>query len=90
MGTWGEALDSLWRLAGDDPRLADIRDKVGERAVCTAGMLADRQVKTGSASEPLIGGWFTEGITRMDDQQHALSALLRSMEIIESRSKETK
>ncbi|MBA4179792.1 MAG: hypothetical protein C0506_04315 [Anaerolinea sp.] len=90
MGTWGEALDSLWRLAGDDPRLADIRDKVGERAVCTAGMLADRQVKTASTTEPLLGGWFTEGITRMDDQQHALSALLRSTEIIASRTKEPK
>lgn len=90
MGTWGEALDSLWRLAGDDARLADIRDKVGERAVCTAGMLADRQVTTGNANAPLVGGWFTEGVTRMDDQQHALSALLRSREIIESRTKETK
>lgn len=85
MGTWGEALDSLWRLAGDDPRLADIRPKVAERAVCTAGMLAKRQVKSGDAAQPLLGGWFTDDITRMDDQQHALSALLRAREIIDSR-----
>lgn len=90
MGTWGEALDSLWRLAGNDARLADIRGKVSDRAVCTAGMLAERQVKRGDAQQPLVGGWFTEGVTRMDDQQHALSALLRSRDVIESRTKETK
>ena len=94
MGTWGEGLDSLWRLAGLDPRLADVRAKIGERAACSAGMLAERQVKPGDPNSgpdvPRLGGWFTEGVTRMDDQQHALSALLRSREILDSRSKEPK
>ena len=90
MGTWGEALDSLWRLAEDDARLADIREKVGERAVCAAGMLAERQVISGNPAKPLVGGWFTKGVTRMDDQQHALSALFLSREVIEARSKESK
>ena len=94
MGTWGEGLDSLWRLAGLDPRLADMREKIGERAACTSGMLAQRQVKPGDsgteADGPLAGGWFSEGVTRMDDQQHALSALLRSRDILERRSKEPK
>lgn len=94
MGTWGEGLDSLWRLAGLDSRLADVKAKIGERAVCTAGMLAQRQVRPDDPNTgpdvPRTGGWFTEGVTRMDDQQHALSALLRSRDILDSRSKEPK
>lgn len=87
MGTWGEGLDSLWRLSQVDPRLGDIGAKVGERAVCTAGMLTRRQVE--SEDPVLSGGWFTEGVTRMDDQQHALSALFWSRNIIGSRAKGT-
>ncbi|MEP6871305.1 MAG: hypothetical protein ABI939_05585 [Anaerolineaceae bacterium] len=94
MGTWGEGLDSLWRLALLDPRLADLRAKIGERGACAAGMLAERQVKPGDPNTgpdvPRLGGWFTEGVTRMDDQQHALGAMLRSREILDTRSKEPK
>lgn len=86
-GTWVEALGSLWRLSGADPRLADLHEKLGERAVCGAGMLMSRQVPEAGAREysrPELarGAWFTKGVTRMDDQQHALSALLRSEAII--------
>jgi hypothetical protein len=92
MGTWSEALDSLWRLAGAEPRLTDIRDKVGERAACAAGMLHDRQLTAADAAatkNPRLaeGAWFTEGLTRMDDQQHALSGLLRSAAILDERKK---
>lgn len=91
MGTWVEGLDSLWRLASADPRMADMRDKIGERAACGAGMLAERQVTTAEAAireRPAVseGAWFTEGVTRMDDQQHAASALLRSRAILDARS----
>ena len=55
-----------------------IRDRA-----CTSGMLVERQIKPGDPNTgpdvPRLGGWFTEGITRMDDQQHALSALLLSL-----------
>jgi hypothetical protein len=38
-------------------------------------MLVERQEPNGS--DPAVGGaWFTDGVTRMDDQQHAVSALL--------------
>jgi hypothetical protein len=69
LGTLGEALGALWRLDGDGP--------TGERLRCAAGMLADRQVDEGSTYER--GAWFREGVTQMDDQQHALSALLASI-----------
>ena len=87
MGTWSEALDSLWRLASADERMADMRQKLAERAICAAGMLHDRQftqAKAATFASPAIaeGAWFTNGATRMDDQQHALAGLLRSAAII--------
>jgi hypothetical protein len=93
MGTWSEALDSLWRLSSRDPRMADMREKLGQRAVCAAGMLHDRQVSAAAARRFTSvriaeGAWFTNGVTRMDDQQHALSGLLRATAILESRTKE--
>ncbi len=90
MGTWVEALGSLWRLAGAEPRLADLQPDIAERAVCGVGMLQDRQQKIadvrGEQPSGLIeGAWFTNGVTRMDDQQHALSALIRGVAILEAR-----
>lgn len=88
MGTWAEGLNALWRLAEADPRLADLEDELGRRATCAAGMLASRQVvgaQADSYSDPLIarGAWFSDGITRMDDQQHALSGIILTLEQIE-------
>jgi len=90
MGTWVEGLTSLYRLAAIDPRMADMKDKIAERIDCGAGMLADRQVSENIAGrtanpERTRGAWFTNDITRMDDQQHALSALLRSAPILATR-----
>jgi hypothetical protein len=92
MGTWSEALDSLWRLASAEPRLADMKEKLAERAVCAAGMLVERQVDRQEARgflSPDIaeGAWFTEDLTRMDDQQHALSGLIRAKTIIGLRAR---
>ena len=44
LGTMGEATAALWRLAGEDPRLADLRDDLADRSTCHAGILLDRQV----------------------------------------------
>ena len=91
MATWVEGLDSLWRLAGKDSRLADLRPKIAERALCGAGMLVDRQVVGGDRvkAHPVeaLGAWFTDGKTRMDDQQHALSGLLAAAVILRERGK---
>lgn len=63
VGTLGEGASALLRLFGEDgaPGLSS-------RVRCTAGMLVERQATDGA--------WYTRGATRMDDQQHALSALL--------------
>ena len=87
MGTWVEGLTSLHHLASTDPRMADMKDKLAERIECGAGMLAERQVseaEAGDTGNPRRnrGAWFTYDVTRMDDQQHALSGLLLSAPIL--------
>ena len=70
----------MWRLARADERLSDLEPELAERAICGAGILASRQITfRESAAWPnpdlAAGAWFRDGITRMDDQQHALSGL---------------
>ncbi len=86
-GTWVEGLTSIYRLAAVDNRLADIRGDLGKRVQCGAAMLVDRQISPTAAERyvnPSVaeGAWITGGVTRMDDQQHALSGLIRSAAIV--------
>ena len=82
VGTLGEAIGSY--LTADERTSIlspDDRADLARRGECTAGLLVDRQVTPAEASgsrEPdaLVGAWFRKGDTQMDDQQHALSALL--------------
>lgn len=78
LGTVGEQLDNLERVAAHEPGLADLRDDIAERATCVAGMLAERQADGDGWAEPdrVDGAWFQFDVTQMDDQQHALSAVL--------------
>jgi hypothetical protein len=81
LGVWVEGIGSLARLAESDARLADLRPALRDRLACGASLLATRQVDVAAArrfAEPklVVGAWFREGVTRMDDQQHALSGLL--------------
>lgn len=90
-GTWGEGLGGIRQAALADPRLEHLLPAVDERLACIAGILADRQVSAAEAAEApspgrARGAWFTAGVTRMDDQQHALSALLLASQVLEIRS----
>ncbi len=69
LGTLGEGTAALLRLFGDGGA-----DGLTERAACVAGMLVERQADGPGPAQR--GAWFAGGVTRMDDQQHALSALL--------------
>jgi small neutral amino acid transporter SnatA (MarC family) len=85
----GEALTGLWRVAEADPRLADLRAPLAARAECIAGLAIAAQATAADAStfaEPdrVAGAWFRGGETRMDDQQHALAALLRTQAIVDA------
>lgn len=88
-GVFGEGLTGLWRAAQLDDRLADEREALADRATCIAGLALDAQVDADEASgyaDPgkVHGAWFIDDVTRMDDQQHALSALLLTMPILEA------
>jgi len=88
LGSLGEGIAGLWRVAEADPRLGDLAHALGERATCAAGMVASRQVTAAQAAnypEPgrVQGAWFHGGLTRMDDEQHRLSAMVRSLPIAE-------
>jgi small neutral amino acid transporter SnatA (MarC family) len=85
-GVIGEALTGWWLTAGEEPRLAGLRDAIGERATCVAGLAMSAQSGTADAEraarpERVEGAWFRDGETRMDDQQHALAGLLRTIPI---------
>ena len=88
-GVVGEALTGLWHVAWAEPRLADLRAPLAERASCIAGLAVEQQVDAGEAADypdpgRARGAWFRDGETRMDDQQHALSALLRTRPVVMS------
>lgn len=82
IGTMGEATAALWRLAGTDVRLADLRDDLGERITCLAGILVGRQVGPAEPNPLARGAWFDGGYTQMDDQQHAIAALIGALEVL--------
>ena len=88
-GVFGEGLAGLWRAAQLDERLIDERAPLGERALCISGLAVEAQADRVDAAayvDPgkVEGAWFIDDVTRMDDQQHALSALLLTMPILEA------
>ncbi len=90
-GTWVEGLAALWRLASVEPRLADVRPKIEERLRCSSGILTERQVgESDAASYPdpdrTRGAWLIDDETRMDDQQHAFSGLLYTLDAMQGRT----
>jgi hypothetical protein len=76
LGTIGEGTAALWRAAGEDRRLADLRGDLGNRIDCLSGILVERQVSPADPNPQARGAWFADGYTQMDDQQHAIAALL--------------
>jgi multiple antibiotic resistance protein len=89
-GVFGEGLTGLWMTANEDPRLADLREPIAQRSSCIAGLAVEAQSdRDDAAAAPrpaaVEGAWFRDGETRMDDQQHALAALLRTIPIAQAR-----
>ena len=70
LGTLGEGGLALLRLFGEERA-----DGLGARMRCVAGMIVERQGDDGA--------WYRDGVTRMDDQQHSMSALLAAMPLLE-------
>jgi hypothetical protein len=81
LGTIGEALANWESVAAATPALSDIREPLAERARCVGNAAIARQVGADDLApddDPsvVLGAWFQFDVTQMDDQQHALSALL--------------
>ena len=86
LGTLGEGLGQLALAArsgsGSRHVSAEEWSKGLERQLaCVAGLLVERQISPARAAELPVparaaGAWLAGGITQVDDQQHALSALL--------------
>jgi small neutral amino acid transporter SnatA (MarC family) len=90
-GVIDEGFTGLWRAAGADPRLADLRPAIATRATCIAGLAVRSQAsaaEAAGAARParVEGAWFRDGETRMDDQQHALAGLLRTIPMVAAAS----
>jgi hypothetical protein len=86
LGTIGEALSNWQAVAAATPALGDVREPLVERARCVGGVLTARQtgaddVGADDAESAVLGAWFQFDVTQMDDQQHALSALLGAAEL---------
>ncbi len=74
VGTLGEGIGNWLELDSRTGLLGRDRDALVERGACAVGLLVDRQAR--SDDPRTNGAWFRLGDTQMDDQQHALSALL--------------
>lgn len=90
IGTWTEALGSLWRASQKDERLADLAPAIEDRLLCISGIMADRQTDGAEAEDYaqaglVEGAWVRNGETRMDDQQHAFSGLLYALDVLDGR-----
>jgi small neutral amino acid transporter SnatA (MarC family) len=88
-GVIDEALTGWWLTAREEPRLADLQSPIADRATCVAGLAVSVQADAqdaARAADPgrVEGAWFVDGETRMDDQQHALAGLLRTIPILEA------
>ena len=86
LGTVGEALGEWYLVAISNDRFDDLVAPIAERARCTAGAAAARQVDDDDIAadddrDIVQGAWFQFDVTQMDDQQHALSALLGALAI---------
>jgi len=80
VGTLGEGLGNhMLQLERNGARTADLGALI-ERADCAAHLLVSRQISDDADArhDPIheVGAWFRLHVTQMDDQQHALSALL--------------
>lgn len=89
VGTAGEGIAALWRLAQEDRRLTDLLPNIEERLACFAGMMVGRQSTAAEAvayPRPGLvqGAWFYRGYVQMDDVQHVLSGLLAALPMLEA------
>jgi hypothetical protein len=74
-GTWLEGIAMMRKLALADERFGDLTNDLGDRLQCGAGRMIAKQ-QTGTGAIEVDGGFFVDGVTRVDGQQHTLSGLI--------------
>ena len=88
MGTHGEAVAGWVNFALGQSALTGQVRGLFDRLQCNSSLLVDRQI-TGVAARDfkspsrVEGAWLSSGITQVDDQQHAMSALLMANNVNE-------
>lgn len=90
VGTAGEGITAVWRLAREDDRISDLVPNVEDRIACYAGMMVERQATAAEAAaypRPALvrGAWFYRGYVQMDDVQHVMAGLLAALPVLEAR-----
>ncbi len=83
-GTTVEALGALWKASRVQSGLSDLEPRLRNDLRCGAAILVARQVDDVRAQqwvrpEYVAGAWFDEDVTRVDDQQHAISGVLAAL-----------
>jgi uncharacterized MnhB-related membrane protein len=86
LGTLGEAIGAWEQVVTLQPELRTQQPWLQERLWCVSDLLVQRQITPGqSLSLPnpnaSRGAWTQFGITQMDDQQHAVSAMVAARNI---------
>jgi hypothetical protein len=86
LGTLGEAIGAWQIVVANQPVTREQQPWLHERLYCVAELLVDRQISDKDAEElpnPLSarGAWAQFGITQMDDQQHAISAMIAARNV---------
>ena len=89
LGTIGEALTNWATVAATTPELTGLHDSIVDRVRCVGGAAIARQVQPDEVTadddpSAVVGAWFQFDVTRMDDQQHLLSALLGAASLSET------
>ncbi len=86
LGTLGEAIGAWQIVVAQQPAVREQQPWLHERLYCVAELLVDRQISDAEASalpNPSVarGAWAQFGITQMDDQQHAISAMVAARNV---------
>ena len=89
IGTHGESLGGWWDLARSIDDLGDRRAGLRDRLSCNAGVITTRQItaeRADSYADPsrVEGSWLWFDITQVDDQQHAVSALVAAERVLDA------
>jgi hypothetical protein len=86
LGTLGEAIGAWQVVVAGQPALRDQQPWLHERLYCVSELLVNRQVTEREAQQlpnrsASQGSWIQFGITQMDDQQHAISAMVAARNV---------